>query len=198
METRKSLPKMRNIQNVAVSGPVSHSQIQELSGEKISTCFQCEKCTNGCPLTFAMDILPHRVMHSIQLGLADEVLNSDTIWVCASCETCTARCPNDIDIAHVMDTLRQMSTERGVKASQKQAPVFHNVFLSSIKRFGRLHEATMALEYALKSEGVKGVRKQSGLGLEMMRKGKIRLMPNLGGGNRVKDVFRRAERKKQR
>jgi heterodisulfide reductase subunit C len=87
-------------------------QIEKLSGEKISACFQCEKCTNGCPLTFAMDILPHRVMHGIHLGLADEIINSDTIWVCASCETCTTRCPNEIDIAHVMDTLRQISAKR--------------------------------------------------------------------------------------
>src|SRR5450759_5006011 len=95
------------------------SQIAESSGQKISTCYQCEKCTNGCPLSFAMDIHPHQVMHNIQLGSIDDVLNSDTIWVCASCETCTTRCPNDIDIAHVMDTLRQLSTKRGVKPSQK-------------------------------------------------------------------------------
>jgi len=61
---------------------VTRQQIEKLSQEKISTCYQCEKCTNGCPMTFAMDILPHQIMHSIQLGLTDEVINSDTIWVC--------------------------------------------------------------------------------------------------------------------
>lgn len=94
----------------AEPGSVKRQQIEQLSGEKISTCFQCEKCANGCPMTFAMDIAPNQVMHSIQLGLIDPVLKSDTIWVCASCETCSTRCPNDIDIAHVMDTLRQSSS----------------------------------------------------------------------------------------
>jgi heterodisulfide reductase subunit C2 len=166
-------------------------EIEKLSGEKISACFQCQKCTNGCPLTFAMDIAPHQVLHSLQLGLGDEVLNSDTIWVCASCETCTARCPNEIDIAHVMDTLRQMSIKKGVKPSQKQSPAFHSVFLSNVKRLGRMHELSMAVDYSLKSEGLKGLIKQSGLGMNMMLKGKMKIVPDrLTAGKEVKQIFR--------
>jgi heterodisulfide reductase subunit C len=176
--------------------PVSNKSIEEQSGQKISTCYQCEKCTNGCPLTFAMDILPHQVMHSLQLGLTDEVLNSDTIWVCASCETCTARCPNEIDIAHVMDTLRQLSTIKGVKASQKQATVFHEVFLSNVRRFGRLHELSMALDYTLRSEGLRGLRHQMNMGLDMMRRGKMKLIPGrIRAGKQIDDIFRTSRRK---
>ncbi len=178
------------------SKTLSCKQIAERSGEKISTCYQCQKCTNGCPMTFAMDIAPHRVMHSLQLGLADEVLNSDTIWVCASCETCTTRCPNDIDIAHVMDTLRQLSTARGVKTSQRQAPIFHRSFLNNVKRFGRMHEMSMAVDYSLRSEGVRGLMKQSGLGLSMLRKGKMKLFPDrLRAGREVDSIFRTTKRK---
>lgn len=176
--------------------PAPRKQIEELSGQKISTCYQCEKCTNGCPMTFAMDIMPHQVMHSLQLGLTDEVTKSDTIWVCASCETCTTRCPNEIDIAHVMDSLRQISMKKGVKTAHKQAPVFHSVFLNSVRRFGRMHEATLAVEYALRSGGLQGLRKQMGLGLDMMRKGKLKIVPSrLRAGKGVDDIFRTAKRK---
>ncbi len=145
-----------------------------------------------------MDIVPHRLMHSIQLGVMNEVLNSDTIWVCASCETCTTRCPNDIDIAHIMDTLRQLSIKNGVKNSQRQVPIFHSTFLSSIKTFGRVHEASMALLFAFRNEGIVGVRKQAGLGLEMVRKGKIRVIPHrLRAGKQVKDIFSRSRRKQE-
>lgn len=178
------------------SGSASRQKIEELSGQKISTCYQCEKCTNGCPMTFAMDIMPHRAMHSVQMGLTDEVINSDTIWVCASCETCTTRCPNEIDIAHVMDTLRQLSVKQGVKPGQRQAPLFHSVFLSSIRRFGRLHEASMAVEYALRSGGIRGLQQQMGLGMNMMRKGKLKIVPGrLKAGKQVDDIFRTAKRK---
>jgi heterodisulfide reductase subunit C len=180
----------------ATSGSVSRQEIEELSGQKISTCYQCQKCTNGCPMTFAMDIMPHQLIHSVQMGLANEVLDSDTIWVCASCETCTTRCPNEIDIAHVMDTLRHLSIKKGVKPGQRQAPLFHSVFLSSIRRFGRLHEASMAVEYALRSGGVRGLRQQMGLGINMMRKGKLKIIPGrLKAGKQVDEIFRTAKRK---
>ncbi|RLC28871.1 heterodisulfide reductase, partial [Candidatus Woesebacteria bacterium] len=28
-------------------------------GEEIFTCYQCYKCSAGCPVSFAMDMLPH-------------------------------------------------------------------------------------------------------------------------------------------
>jgi heterodisulfide reductase subunit C2 len=176
-----------------ISGKSEREEIIKSSGVKISSCFQCQKCSNGCPLAFAMDILPHQLVHSIQLGFVDYVLNSDSIWVCASCETCTTRCPNDIDIAHLMDTLRQVSVKRGIKESQKQVQVFHAAFLNSIKRFGRVHEASMAVEYAYRHGGLRGVREQLDLGLEMIRKGKIKLVPHrLTGNKEVKKIFRKS------
>lgn len=172
-------------------------QVEDLSGEKISACFQCEKCSNGCPLTFAMDIVPHKLMRSILFGLSNEVLQSDTIWVCASCETCTTRCPNDIDIAHVMDTLRQLSYDQGVKESQKNVPIFHSAFLRSVRWYGRLHEMTMAINFALKSGGVSGLAKQGNMGLEMIRKGKIKILPSKLAGGQLKNIFRQAERRRK-
>jgi heterodisulfide reductase subunit C len=175
---------------------IFRKQVEALSGETISACFQCEKCTNGCPVTTAMDIAPHKLIRSIHLGLKDEVLQSDTIWVCASCETCTTCCPNDIDIAHVMDILRQLSRSQGVKDSQKNVPLFHSAFLTSVRWYGRLHEMTMAVTFALKSEGMTGLAKQANMGIKMIRKGKIRLLPSrLLAGRQVKELFRQSERR---
>jgi len=179
-----------------VPKPSLRKRIEELSGQKISACFQCEKCTNGCPVTFAMDIVPHKAIRLLHLGLVNEVLRSDTIWVCASCETCTTRCPNDIDIARIMDTLRQMSQREGVKPSQKNFPIFHSAFLSSIRRHGRVHESEMAINYALRSEGLGGLLKQAGTGLAMFTRGKIRLLPpRLRTKSQVKNIFKRAKAK---
>src|SRR3972149_6970433 len=86
--------------------PELRRKIEGLSGQKISSCFQCQKCTGGCPLTFGMDILPHQLIRLLHLGQLDRVLASETIWVCAACETCGTPCPNHIDIAHGMDTPR--------------------------------------------------------------------------------------------
>ncbi len=171
-------------------------QVDAQSGETIAACYQCEKCTNGCPLAFAMDIVPHKLMRSVHLGLKDEVLSSDTIWVCASCETCTTRCPNGIDIAHVMDSLRQISQSEGIKASQAQVPIFHRAFLASVKRFGRVHEGEMAAVYALRTGGLKRLMGMGGMGLDMFKKGQIKILPNRPN-KQVRDIFRAAERKGQ-
>jgi heterodisulfide reductase subunit C len=189
MEVAKLLQSVR-------PDPVFGKKIEDLSHEKISACFQCEKCSNGCPVTFAMDIIPHKLMRSVLLGMKTEVLQSDTIWVCASCETCTTRCPNNIDIAHVMDTLRQLSSSQAVKDSQKNVPLFHSAFLKSIRWYGRLHEMTMVINFALKSEGISGLLKQAKSGVEMVRKGKIKIIPSrLFAGTQVKNIFRQTERK---
>ena len=175
--------------------PEFHKIVKETSGQTISSCFQCGKCTNGCPITFAMDIPPHRLIHLLQYGQDNEVLQSDTIWVCASCETCTTRCPNGIDIAHVMDTLRQLSIHQGIKPSQPSIPIFHSAFLNSIKRHGRVNETEMALTYTIKDAGLAGVFKLAGMGLTMFLKGKAKILPSrVRGLKSVRNLFNKAER----
>ncbi len=82
------------------------AKIEELSGENIDLCFQCGGCSSGCPLTEEMDLLPSTVIRYAQLGI-DEVLESNTPWVCVTCFNCEVRCPRGIDIANVMEALRQ-------------------------------------------------------------------------------------------
>ena len=181
---------------VIIPDPSWRRKIEELSGQKISACYQCEKCTSGCPVAFAMDIVPHRLMRYLNLGLENEVLHCNTPWVCASCETCTTRCPNGIDIAHVMDTLRQLSRRQGTNASNRNPVFLNSEFLGSIKRHGRVHELEMVTGYTLKSEGIGGLLKQASLGLGMLLKGKLGLFPHrLRGVKQVRDIFREMEAK---
>ncbi|MDO8567294.1 MAG: 4Fe-4S dicluster domain-containing protein, partial [Dehalococcoidales bacterium] len=142
-----------------------------------------------------MDIVPHRVMRLLQLGLVDQALSSETIWVCASCQTCTTRCPNDIDIAHVMDTLRKLARPTG-KAASKNARMFNAEFLSAVKQYGRLYELGMITRFTLRSQGLAGFLKQTGMGLNMVVKGKLKVLPHsLWPDMEVRNVFKQAERK---
>ncbi len=40
----------------------------------VAACFQCKKCSSGCPLTFAMDLLPDQVIRLALLGLEEQLL----------------------------------------------------------------------------------------------------------------------------
>jgi heterodisulfide reductase subunit C len=163
------------------------AEVEERSGEKVSRCYQCRKCTNGCPLAFTMDWMPNQVIRAIQLGLEDEILRSETIWVCASCQTCTTRCPNDIDIAHLMDTLRQLSQESAVPAAQPKIVKFHQAFLDSVRRHGRVFELGMVGRYKLTSRDFFSGAK---LGLEMVRKGKLKFLPaGIKGKREIRQMF---------
>ena len=169
-------------------------EVEELSGQKISACFQCEKCSNGCPITFAMDIAPNKLMRLLQFGQKDQVLNSHTIWLCASCETCTTRCPNGIDIAHLMDTLKQIAKGEGIKSAQRNVPIFHSAFLSSVRRHGRVHEMELAIRYAWGDEKLKGLLKMTSMGLTMFMKGKVKLIPaRIRAISQVRELFSKAK-----
>ncbi|MFA9453544.1 MAG: 4Fe-4S dicluster domain-containing protein [Candidatus Aminicenantaceae bacterium] len=84
------------------------TKVEELSGQNLLVCYQCGKCSAGCPAVQEMDILPNQIIRFAQLGLKEELLASKAIWVCASCMTCNVRCPKGINIAEVIEAIRQI------------------------------------------------------------------------------------------
>ena len=95
-----------------VRGPFVR-QVEEISGQDLLACNQCGKCSAGCPIVAAMDLLPSQVIRMAQLGM-EEVLESNTIWICASCLTCVTRCPKGVDLPRLMEALRQIALRQGV------------------------------------------------------------------------------------
>ncbi len=162
-------------------------KLQEESGQDPGQCFQCMKCTGGCPVQFTMDYPPSQIMRMLQDGLVEEVLNSFTIWTCATCATCTTRCPRNIDIAKLMDTLRVIAFHKGRFHKAKSMQVFHTVFMNSIKSHGRLYEIGLALGLNL---GSGNLFQDTDLGLPMFMKGKLSVLPhNIKGLNEVKRLY---------
>lgn len=158
-----------------------------MGGVPIQNCYHCRKCTAGCPVAFAMDYNPNAVIKMIQMGQRDDVLKSSTIWLCASCETCVTRCPNDVDIARMMDTLREMAVEEQVAPAEKNVLKFHEAFLSSIKLSGRINEPLMIALYKLKSGDYFS---DLGMGLSMFLKGKIKpVSPRTRDMKSVRHIF---------
>ncbi len=95
-------------------------KVEEISGEDISTCYQCGKCSAGCPLESEMGILPHRAVRLLQLGREEEALNFEAIWLCASCHTCESRCPKGFDLSRVMEALRAIRLRSGYEVLQPE------------------------------------------------------------------------------
>ena len=158
-------------------------QVEAVGPFQTGACFQCRKCTNGCPVAFAMDFYPDEVIRMVILGQREAVLACQTIWVCAACETCTTRCPNDVRIAELMDCLKEMALREGVPVSQPRILALHETFLNNIKKRGRLYETTLLPAYLVKSGAFldkwnSGAwRYDLNLGRRLFSKGRLPLMP---------------------
>ncbi len=166
-------------------------QIEHEAHTNIKSCYQCGKCSAGCPVAFAMDYPPRQIIRLLQLDLVEEALKADSIWVCASCETCSARCPRNVDIASLMDAMRRKALAEG-KVTDKKVAAFNEGFLGGVKNFGRSFEAGILLYHNLKTGQL---FKDMELGLPMMQRGKVEVLPHkIKGSAQVKAIFDRVDK----
>lgn len=101
-------------------------EIEEKSGQVVSACIQCGRCTATCPLMRFMDMPPRIVLFFLQIGKWDDVIASRGYWLCASCLSCGERCPKAIDYYKISDALRSiylMTTKREPIASPDKMPI---------------------------------------------------------------------------
>jgi len=165
--------------------------VEERSGTTISACYQCHKCSTGCPIGPEMDLMSSQIMRLIHLGAEQEVLESRAIWLCASCEACTTRCPMGIDIAGVMDALRIMAVDREVALPDARGQQFNRSFLNSVRRHGRVYELGMMMAYKLRSRELMADADKAP---RMLAKGKLSLLPKRSGSvGEVREAFRRSQ-----
>ncbi len=166
-------------------------EISERTFQDVSLCYQCGKCSAGCPVRYYMDIAPNKVVRLIQLGYYEEALKSDTPWLCAGCLACSTRCPKDFDLAKFMDAVREIAIEKGVNVKQKNIQKFHETFLDQIKKHGRSYEVGLVAEYKVKTlDMLQDVDSSPG----MFFKGKLGLLPhNIKDRKGIKDIFKKAK-----
>ncbi len=134
---------------------VLNSAILHATGESPARCYQCGKCSAGCPVAAQMDYPPSRLMRMLQAGMEDldaKVVSSGAIWLCVGCETCVSRCPQEVDIPKIMDALRAVSLGRKKpNPSSKNIIRFHTSFLDTVRYTGRLFEVGLIADYKLRS-----------------------------------------------
>lgn len=170
-------------------------RIERLSGENVARCYQCGKCSAGCPVSFAMDLAPRRIMRAVQLGLKDEVLSSTTIWLCVQCNVCSARCPRQIEVARVMEACRLIFHQEKYRPGDRDVMLFHRLLLDSVRRWGRLHELDLAASYNLTSGHLTA---NLSLVPGLISRGKLSILPHREAGPEVKKIIDRVRAEHRR
>ncbi len=160
--------------------------IRKECGENAFLCYQCQKCSAGCPVREHFDLAPNQLMRAIQLGQKETILHSKTIWLCAMCETCATRCPHDINITKIMDVLRIMAKREGIEPVIPSVPLFYQAALRGIRWFGRMYEAGLMGEIYLR-QAISGRldlkqlwKNDLPLALKMIRNRRLKLFPTFG------------------
>jgi heterodisulfide reductase subunit C len=159
-------------------------------GEKIPTCMQCGICAGACPVSHEMDYTPRQLVRMVQLGLKQEVLNSNTIWICTTCFSCSVRCPRGIRPTELMETLRPIAIAEGVKNKNAR---FDSIFSDVVKKNGRASEFLLISKYSLKEPEM---IKQVPFGLGLFAKGKLPLsIDKMEDTRELKAIFKMADKK---
>jgi heterodisulfide reductase subunit C len=174
------------------------SRVEGETGANISACYQCERCTNACPVSQYMDVKPHQVIRHVQLGWREALLSSTTVWVCLSCEMCSTYCPNEVSVAAVISFLRNMAFHSSIAPREKLLAVFHQTFLDQLRKYGRVNEFWLMEAFnrhlpILKEKIRTGaLPEELRLGWDLWRKGKLHLIPRRSKAiAEIREVYRR-------
>jgi heterodisulfide reductase subunit C2 len=164
-------------------------ELKALSGTSPMSCYQCTKCSSGCPVAGRSDLRPHELVRLVHTGQRAEVLASQFIWECTSCHTCITRCPQKVDIGALNDALRALSLREGA-AANKAVPVFNHAFLASVRKRGRVHELGLMAIFKLRTGRLLADMDKAPM---MLTKGKLPLLGERMRGRREREgLFHRA------
>jgi len=118
----------------------------------INQCYQCGKCSAGCPVASEMDLMPHQLVRLAVLGEVDKIVASKSIWLCLTCHTCGARCPNGIDVPALLDPIRHNILRSKAMVTDPKVAIFHKTFMDTVKRFGRVYELFLVGMYKFRTK----------------------------------------------
>jgi heterodisulfide reductase subunit D len=114
------------------------AELRQAGGENPSLCYQCQRCSSGCPTAAAMSIPPSRLMRLAQLGQGPRLVGDASIWRCLGCDSCTAHCPYEVSVRRLVELLRQKAMQENYLAGRQEIFEADPALAKGIKALGML------------------------------------------------------------
>lgn len=176
------------------SGSGSHhpatlaAHLRATTGINVAACYQCGKCSAGCPMAVETTLRPHDVMRLAGQERPERLFADASLFLCLTCEACSARCPNGCDPARVIDALREQAAAR----SPRPIAAFHRSFLDQVRVFGRSFELGLVMTYKLRTGAL---LQDAASAPGLLLRGKLPLVPHaIKGVADVRGIFARCAR----
>jgi len=96
-----------------------------------------------------------------------------------------------VDLAAVMDALRNLALREGVRSPERVVPFFNRIFLSLVKRYGRVYEMELIGRF---NTGTFNFFKDVMKAPKLFFKGRLKLWPNFEGRKTANSVFKDLKR----
>lgn len=184
-------------------------EVMERSGQMLTACYQCRRCAAGCTVGDETDYFtPNILIRAIVLGDRDKALSNELVWKCVSCYTCGTRCPNDIQTARITETLKKMAKEEHLPPLQPKVADFHDAFVSSGIRWGRVNEMEFMGVYEMKNALrevrtknyaaiIEEIRGQARLGIAMFKRKRMHAGFQMAKGRKeIKALYKKGKRRR--
>jgi len=97
----------------AVVNPNLHREIAKFGGGDVDLCMNCGNCTATCSISPEEgSTFPRRIIHLLQVGHEDKLMQTVDPWLCYYCGDCSENCPRDANPAETMMATRRYLTSR--------------------------------------------------------------------------------------
>jgi heterodisulfide reductase subunit C len=94
-----------------------------------------------------------------------------------------------------MDAVRIIAQRKKIKAKIPEVPIFYRSSLRNIALFGRMYELGLIATLKLLT---RSFTKDMGLGLRMLRKGKLNIFPSFKGALAARRIFSQVKAREKR
>ncbi len=118
----------------------------------INQCYQCGKCSAGCPVAAGDGPASPSARAACGIGECGAHSRFPEHLAVPDLPYLRRTMPNGIDVPALLDPIRHEVLRKNISTRESQVPAFHAIFMKNIRTWGRVHELSLIGMYKMKTK----------------------------------------------